>query len=595
MAVSREFAAGRCGPSQATVGHYLGEARLTYNAPDPNLNLYDMQRVEVLVGPQGTLYGSGALGGILRLIPNAPDASELAATAAAGVSATRFGGMGGDVAASLNAPVSGGRAAVRAVGYRRIDAGYIDDPSRGLRDINRTSSTGGRLALRVDDLGGWSVEAGGVLQNIASRDGQYTLRGDPPLTRSSAIAQPFDSDFRLVSLTARRRYDHAEVTSTTSLVRHEVASVFDAGAGRRFAENIGITLLSHETRVSGGTTASPWLGGVSAVYDLSRLTRTLGTIDAPRSIAGLRNENIEVAAFGRYSFPLLSDVTATVGGRLTWSRSVGVLLVNSGDETLEPRRKETRVTPTLALAWQATPSLFAFAHYQEGFRSGGVAVAPSGAAIDNRRFEPDNLTMVEVGLRHARGRLTFDATVSHVVWSDIQADLVDTAGLPVTANIGDGRILGLETKARWRPSDAFDLEAAAFFNRSALYSPAPDFLAADERSLPNIAEAGGRVAATWRVAIADDIALTLDGSLRYEGTSELGIGASIDAKQGNYVVGALGGRLTFGRYAVSLDVANVADTRANRFAFGNPFGIDRNDQVTPLRPRSVRIGLDARF
>ena len=62
------------GPIQATTGQYLGETRLNYNAPDPDLRLYDIDRIEVLQGPQGTLYGAGSLGGIIRILPNAPDA-----------------------------------------------------------------------------------------------------------------------------------------------------------------------------------------------------------------------------------------------------------------------------------------------------------------------------------------------------------------------------------------------------------------------------------------------------------------------------------------------------------------------------------------
>jgi iron complex outermembrane receptor protein len=72
------------GPTQATVGQYLGDLRLTYNAPDPDLRLSDMERVEVLEGPQGTLYGAGSLGGIIRLIPNAPVFAEAGARIAAG-------------------------------------------------------------------------------------------------------------------------------------------------------------------------------------------------------------------------------------------------------------------------------------------------------------------------------------------------------------------------------------------------------------------------------------------------------------------------------------------------------------------------------
>jgi len=60
------------GPSQSIVGQYLGDVRLTFNAPDPDLELYDIARVEVLEGPQGTLYGAGSLGGVVRVCPARP-------------------------------------------------------------------------------------------------------------------------------------------------------------------------------------------------------------------------------------------------------------------------------------------------------------------------------------------------------------------------------------------------------------------------------------------------------------------------------------------------------------------------------------------
>jgi outer membrane receptor protein involved in Fe transport len=182
------------GQSQSVVGQYLGEARLTFNAPDPDLQLYDIARIEVLEGPQGTLYGSGSLAGIVRLVPNAPDPSGLAASATAGLTATEHGNPGGDFSSMINLPLVADRLTLRAVGYGAIKGGYIDDAGRGLRDVNRTTIYGGRAALRWEPGDDWQIQLGATLQFIADRDGQYAERGLPDLTRNSTLAQPFVND-----------------------------------------------------------------------------------------------------------------------------------------------------------------------------------------------------------------------------------------------------------------------------------------------------------------------------------------------------------------------------------------------------------------
>ncbi|MGL1664234.1 TonB-dependent receptor plug domain-containing protein, partial [Vibrio parahaemolyticus] len=103
------------GPTQATVGQYWGNSRITYSAPDPSLRLYDVERVEVLEGPQGTLYGAGSLGGVVRVVPRAPDLTAFGGQAWGGVQAVQHGGLGGDGGAILNLPVAPDRAALRAL------------------------------------------------------------------------------------------------------------------------------------------------------------------------------------------------------------------------------------------------------------------------------------------------------------------------------------------------------------------------------------------------------------------------------------------------------------------------------------------------
>jgi hypothetical protein len=139
------------------------------------------------------------------------------------------------------------------------------------------------------------------------------------------------------------------------------------------------------------------------------------------------------------------------------------------------------------------------------------------------------------------------------------------------------------------------VEATAFLNESALSEPDPAFAAADERDLPNVGRAGGSLTAQYRVPLASGIAVEMGGGLRYVGASRLGIGEPLDLRQGDYLDSRIGARLDFGRFGLSLDIDNLGDARGNRFALGNPFGIDERNQTTPLRPRTVRFGFDAAF
>ena len=136
---------GVAGPTQATTGQYLGDMRLNYAAPDPDLKLYDVGRVEVLEGPQGTLYGAGSLGGVIRIMPNAPNLGDYGGQMSAGVSVTQHGDPGGDLSAALNMPIIAEKLALRLVGYGVQEGGYIDDVTRDMDDVNRGRPCGAAL------------------------------------------------------------------------------------------------------------------------------------------------------------------------------------------------------------------------------------------------------------------------------------------------------------------------------------------------------------------------------------------------------------------------------------------------------------------
>jgi outer membrane receptor protein involved in Fe transport len=215
----------------------------------------------------------------------------------------------------------------------------------------------------------------------------------------------------------------------------------------------------------------------------------------------------------------------------------------------------------------------------------------------SQQFLADDLDMSEIGFRLKDGRhgLSARGALFYAGWAHIQADLVDTTGLPYTANIGNGRIFGLEGEITWRPVSGVTLSAAAFVNRSKLLDPAPLFVRPGEQTLPNVAEDGARFSAKWRGEVRSGILATAEVSLRYVGESRLGVGPLLDFRQGNNLTVDAAIRLDLGRFGLSFGIANLTDAHGNSFAFGNPFGLSQGNQITPLRPRSMRLGLTFRF
>jgi outer membrane receptor protein involved in Fe transport len=588
------------GPSQATIGEYLGDVRLNYNAPDPNLTLVDVDSVEVLEGPQGTLYGAATLGGVLRIVPNAPRLDRFAASLMGGVATTAHGAGSGDLAGVVNVPIAADTAALRVVGYRSVDGGYIDDPGRGLTDINRTVTKGGRATLRVRPGGGWTVDLGGAFQATNSDDGQYATRDVGPLARRSRVAQPFDNDYALASLAATTQFGRATFRASAGLVAQNLDSRFDftppGGAPTVFVEEDRIRLLSGEISLARRSRAGVgWIVGVSALHNEERLTRSLGPPSAPAQILGVRNEIANVSGFGEVGVRLSPTLVATAGVRVDYAHLVGEALATAGAK--ENRRNETSILPSAALTWRPGDRVTLFARYQEGFRPGGLSVSGRDGTMV-QRFTGDTLRMIEGGARFTDVLGTGvdgGTTLSYAHWNDIQADLVDGSGLPFTANIGTGRIIGIEAQLGRSIAGGLRAEAALFVNKSRLTRPAAFLMAGEDPALPNVAKAGGRLALVFETPVTDRFTLSGDATVRYVGHSRLGIGPALGFLQGGYVDTSARARIGSERIGLSLTLSNLLDARGDRFALGNPFDVAAGRQTVPLRPRTLRIGVDASF
>lgn len=619
---------GVAGPTQATTGQYLGDMRLNYAAPDPDLKLYDVGRVEVLEGPQGTLYGAGSLGGIIRVMPNAPNLAEYGGQMSAGLSATQHGDPGGDLSATLNIPIVSEKLALRVVGYGVQDGGYIDDVNRGKDDVNRVRTYGGRAALRFAPSDDWTIDLNGVYQHIDGDDAQYATRSVGRLERASAVAQPYYSDYLLGNVRIEKQWDSLRFVSSTGYVRHILAESYDAtqpgGPPALFRQRNRVDIFSTENRlVRDLDNGLGWILGASYLQSTSDLNRSLtsfGTTDIQPIIipgvamygrgmaapaTGVRNMVKEATMFGEASFEPVKGLIATFGGRLTSSRLSGEALdpvAALSDSELaraeaQADRSETIFLPSASLLTDAIPDVTLYARFQQGFRPGGLAVDDQRV----RRFQNDRISTVEIGARKGvPGRDVFaaSANIAYTDWRNIQADVTDRIGLPTTANIGDGRIYTVEGRIVVRAMPQLTLDGSIIYNDSRLSQPA-DFvrmLSFDGRSLslPNVANLGGRLAFDYRATIGNAMRFTLSGSARYVGKSRLGVGPILGQTQGDYVDTSLSASLTRGPVQYSLSLTNLLDSNGNRFSLGTPFDL-RTDYYTPLRPRTVRIGVDFAF
>jgi outer membrane receptor protein involved in Fe transport len=589
------------GQTQSTVGQYFDEARVNYNAPDPDLRLYDIASVEILPGPQGTLYGAGAMGGVLRIIPNGPQLGSTNGSVIASVAATQHGGFSRELAAVANLPISS-EGAVRLVGYDLSEAGYIDDIGRAKEDVNRTRISGGRALAKVELGGGWSTEAGAVYQRIDGRDGQYADRALRDLTRMTFFAQPFSNDYALGYLTLRGTIGELQLIATVSGAAHDLVEDFDAtlqdSGPTLFRQRNKPSLLSTETRISRSRPdGSGWLVGAQLLRNRSRLDRWSGPPDELEPLLGVRNSIDEQTVFGEYSYRPTDRISLTGGLRLshvTFSgRAIGSTTLQV-DGPSSAGGSDLRLLPSLAAGLDAGRDVAIYLRYQESFRPGGLIVRSNAA----QELESDHIAAWETGLRFGqRPGSTFGGAlaVSFARWTDIQADTIDTTGLPSTINIGDGNIYSFEGRAEWRPTRDLAFSLAATVNRSRVNNPNPGVIMVLNAPLPNVPDVVGRFGADYRHGIGRFGDVRLSAWANYVGKSWLGVGPILGREQGEFLNTGLEARVGRADRYLFLRATNLLDSAGNRFALGNVFSIVFEDHITPLRPRTLRVGVHTAF
>lgn len=591
------------GYGQSPVSVEIDEARATFDAPDPDLRMVDVARVELLKGPQGPLYGTGALGGVYRVVLNPPNPAAPAAHFRFDLGAVQEGGPGASGEAMVNLPVANGQGAVRAVAYGELAAGWIKDAGRP-GALNQSRSWGVRLAGRYD-LGAWRVSLTGLAQSVAARDSRYIDRAGEDLERTPRLREPRQGDIAQAAAVLTGPVGGATLTFASSITGQRVARTDDASASAAllgapaplaYHEQRDYTLVDEELRIA--STADrrlSWIGGLSYLHSTTIVT---GRLTPPDGVAidelDLQRNVTEVAAYGEATLRLAPRLRAALGARLFLST------VEDGRADTNQTRAEQNansgstigVTPSASLSLDTSGGGLVYFRYASAFRPGGLDPANNVT----HRYNADQLSNFDLGVRGTalRGSLTLDAAVYRTRWLHVQSDYLLPDGLLATHNVGDALIIGVEGSIAWHAGGGWTLSGGGTLQRARLTQAADGTRLITDLRLPVVPDVAGRLALAWRHDwhgwnIAPSIAA------RYGGPSRLSFDPGLDRRMGGFAEADLTIAATRGRMRVALSIDNLFDARGDSFAFGNPFSVRTETQYTPTRPRTGTLSFGVDF
>lgn len=470
----------------AIVGQYIDEADISaegyvgqvgYGTGD--VQLYDLERVEVLKGPQGTLYGDGALGGVIRYISNKPalDSSQLSADVS--TLFTQSGSPSQRIETMLNAPLIAGTFGLRVAGQFQHDGGWVDDPIANQKNINDLNLTD----VRIEALWQPSTRFKALATQVIHREAYGIGAGedaDGNINPVYGITSPPNGDqsLNLSNLTMTADLARAQLLSSSTYLSHSEAEYNQSYTLTGEVEllhylPIANQTFSEELRLH-SVTHGPWHWTLGGLYKHESNRDDYGSSDyfgppGPFSTAsyyyivgtneGARSE----AVFGDTSISVLDQLTFGAGVRYFRSRFSVADHGSLFDNVLiiPPNRAQedfTSTDPRFYLQYHAARDVNIYASAAKGFRSG----EPNVGLFQG--FNPESLWSYDLGVktRFLGGRVVADADAFYEKYSNYVGEgLVTIYGIPTfgTFNIGAARIKGADAEITWRATDRWKASA----------------------------------------------------------------------------------------------------------------------------------------
>lgn len=526
---------------QSTVAIYIDELPISSNGNSTILDpsLYDVERIEFLRGPQGTLFGSGSLAGALRILTKAPNPNAFEASFLGDIGVTgsdslrqRYNGM-------VNIPLVEDQLALRVVGFSRNEEGYIDNIGTGVSNSNTLEAWGGRATLLWEPTDRLSIQ---LRYSHEESDPQDSSLVNPTLgqdRRRSDRPDRFSGAMTNYNLTLDYQFNGASLTSSSTWSDYD--ALFHVDLAGTFAQSIAFaldadawdeTFVQEMRLVSDPGGRFDWvLGGFyfERRRDVAYNYRSTPEFLAARGITGLPDEyyarwhsyfiSHEQALFGQLTYRFTDDFWVTGGLRYGSTDAQGFTspggynsnyLTNAlfgipGPLTLVPvaagagvKAEETGPSYRASVSWRPRPSLTTYATVATGFRgpivnarAGAVSTLDPNDLVIPYGADSDELTSYEVGVKGSwmNGRLAANLAFYYIDWNDIQVQANRVSDqVQFATNIGGAYSRGIEFEFRAIPADGWTIALNGSLNEAEV-----DTLTAEEAAISG-AVMGARLA-----------------------------------------------------------------------------------------------------
>lgn len=587
---------------------------------------YDIQRVEVLRGPQGTLYGASSLGGVLKYVTVAPDPSKLAIRFGGEVSSTEEAANAAwNARASVNVPLVDDKLALMASYFDKTEPGYVSNGVTGQRDENSNDVNGGRMAVLWNVNSDLSVKFSSMFQNIDS-DGNSTIALEPTtlepiygdLTSAHILPQPYEQRLRFYSATIDWALTWADFVSASSYSENRnhrdqdlsgqlgpLFPMFGMPPGLvPYEGRLSLEKMTQEFRLVSRTGESfDWLVGAFFTDEDSVNDQTLHALDSnqtplpapfePLGVSSQQTKYREYAVFGELTYKV-SDAFSVTAGLRGAHNSQDFKFLSSG---LLGGPPTGGTSDEDSLLYSFSPRLFLsektmlYFRAANGYRPGGPNGTLPGLNIPPS-VDADTTDNYELGLKtELSGNLVANLSIFRIDWNDIQ--LVTNDVVSYTANGGAARSQGAELTIEYVPIAGLALGLNGAFTDAELTQDADAIDGRDGDRLPGVPRWSGAATARYSRTVLGGWTAQVGLGYRYVGETLSGVSSSSTVVRApSYESLDLDARLMNANWTWSLFAKNVTDQRG---LIAPIFNGDTQVDTAFIRPRTVGLAVDWSF